>query len=323
MPGENEKYRPQEQDFVLATQEQKTPETRPVAESQLEVREQIDEPFDRTRDVEATKVLETALSLAEPVGTSSVSSVDKETEKYLVKYLPEYLRYQTVIGSTINKAVNLFFRLKEKFGSFRVEGRENIPTDGSFLIVSNHRGGETGKILALFGDKKVHISAGEELNFKRSKFRESLLRKLGFIPVKESLVNLSEEGRKNLLLKVPDRSRSGYEAVLAKENLPLNREFIRSSVASLAKGEPVVVFPEGLFTYEGDELRQAYGGWELIAREYKNVTGKDLPILPVGLTRDSASIGQTVTLSEVENTNGLMKKVARLLPLNMRGVYKE
>jgi len=316
MPRENENFEILEREVVVEVPE------RTAAVGRLEgIRES--EPSKLFDESEVVEALEAAQTLAEPVGTAMTLKRNEEIERYLERYLPEYLRQSSVSGIAINKAISLFFRMKEKIGSFHVEGRENIPVDGPFLIVCNHRGGETGKILALFGDKKVHISAGEELNFKRSEFRAGLLKKLGMLPVKESLSNLDNEAKKDLLEKVPARSRAGYEKVLARESLPFNREFIRSAVAALLKGEPVVIFPEGLFTYEGDNLRQAYGGWELIVREYKRVTVEDLPLLPVGLTRSTASIGLIMSLAEVQDTNGLMRKVAKLLPENMRGVYKE
>ncbi|MFH1089737.1 MAG: 1-acyl-sn-glycerol-3-phosphate acyltransferase [Candidatus Uhrbacteria bacterium] len=316
MPRENEKIEIPGPEVVA-----KVPERKVVADRLETARET--RPLKSFGESEVVEALETAQTLAEPTGTAMTLKRNEETKKYLERYLPEYLKQPAISGILINKAIDLFFRMKEKIGSFEVEGRENIPAEGPFLIVCNHRGGETGKILALFGDKKVHISAGEELNFKRSEFRAKLLKKIGMLPVKESLSNLDDEAKKDLLERVPARSRAGYEKVLARESLPFNREFIRSAVAALLKGEPVVIFPEGLFTYEGDNLRQAYGGWELIVREYKRVTGEDLPLLPVGLTKNTASVGSVISLAEVQDTNGLMRKIAELLPENMRGVYKE
>ncbi len=243
---------------------------------------------------------------------------------YVDAHLPAHLRAPSPFVRAVSRALDLAMRAKEFLGTYAVVGRENIPKDGAFLAISNHSGGETGKLLALFGDKPFHIAAGKELNFNRSSVREWLLKKLQMIPVKETLAHLSPEEKDELMRRVPERSKPGYERIIQNEaagSVPSNKEFIQTTVAALMKGDRAVVFPEGLFTYGDRGLRKAYSGFLLIASEYKRQTGKDLRLLPVGCSKSKTSVGEPFVLGGTASVDDAMERIAALLPEGERGKY--
>lgn len=245
---------------------------------------------------------------------------------YVDAHLPAHLREPSPFVRVVSRALDLAMRAKEFFGTYAVVGRENIPKDGAFLAISNHSGGETGKLLALFGDRPFHIAAGKELNFNRSSMREWLLKKLQMIPVKETLSHLSPEEKEELMRRVPERSRPGYERIIQNEeagSVPSNKEFVQTTVAALINGDRAVVFPEGLFTYGDRGLRKAYPGFLLIASEYKRQTGKDLRLLPVGCSKSQTSVGEPFVLGESTGIDEAMGRIAALLPSEERGQYRE
>ncbi len=252
----------------------------------------------------------------------------KLVKGYQERYLPEYLKRQKG-RSLVVALMSVVFTLKERLGMFAVKGREQIPSSGPYLVVSNHFGGETGKLLHVFGKDKIHIMAGSESNWKRSGFRNKLLQNMGMLPIDESLTHLSHQERRALLERTPQRSRGAYERIIQREDsgrLPLNIEHVRAAVAALLKGEPVAIFPEGLFTYDGKkQLRKAYPGLELICAEYKRITGQDLPIVPTAVRKNEVTIGNALFLSEdtkkKQGTNLVMERLAGLLPEHERGVY--
>lgn len=105
----------------------------------------------------------------------------------------------------------------------------------------------------------------------------------------------------------------------------MNKENVQSAVAVLLKGEPVAIFPEGLFTYDSKkQLRKAYPGIELICAEYKRIMGQDLPIVPTAVRKNEVIIGDAISLSgdakQKQGTDVVMRKLAQLLPKGERGV---
>lgn len=244
--------------------------------------------------------------------------------EYINRFLPIEAASPSLIRSLATGALGMVQKAGEILGFSRVDGRENIPPTGAFLLVSNHSGGETFPLLATFGERNIHISAGQTLNFERSRFRAWMLRKLGMISVPESLEHLSEEEKARLFERVPTRSKAGYRKVMEHPpSLADGRRFIRESVESLLKGEPVAIFPEGLFLYEGRSLRKAYGGAELIAKEYRRITGEDLPVLSVAVDgKKDMHIGKATTFDLDKDIHFVMRQIAQLLPEEERGYYK-
>ena len=262
----------------------------------------------------------------------SQRALAKQSEEYREQYLPDYLKGKEGKPGPFSRALGWVLSLKEKFDRIKVNGRENIPENGPFLVVSNHAGGETGTLLGLFDRHPLRIAAAEELNWKRSSWRPWLLKKLGMLSVRESLGYLSKEEKQELLTRIPGKARQdGYRRIVEREEkgeLAINREFVHGAVAALLQGDVVAVFPEGLFLYQGGRvLRRGYGGIELIAREYKRVTGHDLPLVPVGISGKSVGVGTPLIAGEnppsVSTTDHIMAQVAKQLPDKERGYYAE
>lgn len=246
--------------------------------------------------------------------------------RYIEEHLPEHLRASGGRPTAGAKMVGGIMRLKESLLGPRVEGREHLPK-GAYLVVSNHSGGETGALLGAFHDQPLRIAAGEELNWSRSKIRSWFLKQLGMISVRESLANLADQEKVELLKRVPAKALPGYRRVAERDDkITPNTDFLRTTLACLLRGDAVAIFPEGLFLYDGSRsLRKAYGGMELIAQRYAALTGQELPIIPVGITKQRVRIGESITLEhlpeDTKPTDWIMRHLAAQLPSELRGVY--
>ncbi len=222
-------------------------------------------------------------------------------------------------------------KLKEKISGREVVGRENIPEQGPFLVVCNHFGGETGPLMSLFGEHNLHVAAGEETNWKRSGFRSWLLKKLGMLSVKESAANLSPEQKQELLQRVPGAARQAAYAKIfenSDQGVVNNLPFMRAAIAAMSRGDAVAVFPEGIFSYEKEKsLKQGYGGFDFLAKKFKELTGKELRILPVGMSGKRIVIQPSVSYEEnqtgMDNKDWIMAQIAKCLPQKQRGYYRE
>jgi 1-acyl-sn-glycerol-3-phosphate acyltransferase len=226
---------------------------------------------------------------------------------------------------------------------FEQEGRENIPESGPFLIVSNHFGGNDAEcIMKTFSDKKLHVAVAKNIHWNN--FYGFALKALGMIPVNESLSNLSKEEKEEAVNNQAGAGKKAYRKIVDDENKngpAKNTEFVQSAVAVLSKGEAVSVFPEGLWLNpdnklnprEKPEMKKAYRGIELVIRQYKKLTGKDLPVLPVAFIEDrktgakKVKIGEALKAGENEtelsDTDWFMAHVAKMLPEEQRGYYGE
>lgn len=246
---------------------------------------------------------------------------------YLQKYLPERFRGTQFFAGAHQKVSKMIFGVFETLGLFKIRGREHIPQSGECVLVSNHtRFFDESKLFALL-NRPAHI-LGADMHFDMSPIHRWFMYAIGAIPVRSTLQNLSEKEKTELLKRAPGGARAYYQKVVNRDREPMNavamrshRETLQSTVAVLLKGEPVILFPEGLWLYEGGKMRKAYGGVEHIAREYRRLTGKDLPIVPVGITKGGATAGEPVVLGEGRNVHDVMKKIAELLPETERGYY--
>jgi len=288
------------------------------------------------RDREGREIVENIRERLEPRAIvkppPDARALAKQSEEYREQYLPDYLKGKEGKPGPFSRVLGWVLTLKEKLGRTKVSGRENIPESGPFVVVCNHSGGETGTILGLFDKHPLRIAAAEELNWKRSSWRPWLLKKLGMLKVRESLSYLNKKEKEDLLTRIPGKARyDGYRAIVEREEkgeVAVNREFVHTTVAALIQGDCVAVFPEGLFLYQGGRvLRRGYGGIELIAREYKRVTGKDLPLVPVGISGKSVGVGAPVIAGQnppnVSLTDHIMAQVAKQLPEQERGYYAD
>ncbi|MEK7633037.1 MAG: lysophospholipid acyltransferase family protein [Patescibacteria group bacterium] len=273
----------------------------------------------------ADKVRERLLGEDTAIVPSKPSSVDA----YIEKNLPERFREKQFFAGALQRVSKSIYSAFEALGLFHIRGREHVPLTGGCIAVSNHtRLFDLYKILALLG-RPAHTLVAD-MHFEADPLRRWFLNVIGAIEVKSTLRNLSEEKKAEVLQRAPSGAKAYYAKVIERDRKPMDRETMRAhqesiqtTAAVLLKGEPVILFPEGLWLYEGGKMRKAYGGIEHIAREYRRLTGKDLPIVPVGITKGSATAGEPVVLGEGQSVHDVMKKVAELLPENERGYYGE
>jgi len=255
----------------------------------------------------------------------------EKIDAYVERNIPEHLREKPKKQTLASKVFSSVIHIKEWLGLSRVDGREHIPQEAS-LVVSNHSGGETGALMGAFRDHPLRITAGNELNWKRSGFRSWLLKKFGMLSINETLSNLSEEEKSKLLTRVKGKAQKrAYEKIIDGEKdgkVTPNMEVLRNALACLLRGDKVAFFPEGLFLYEDKrEMRRAYGGIEILAKKYKEMTGQDLPITPVGVTKGRVGIGETITIPKdtgnLSPTDWVMTHIAEQLPEEERGYYAD
>ena len=192
----------------------------------------------------------------------------------------------------------LFFLLTR----WRIKGRESIPSQGPLLVVANHLNLVDPPLLAVSLGRKAVFMAKEALF--RSRFSSYFIRSFGAFPV--------HRGR-------PDK------------------EALRQAEQVLAKGQALVMFPEGMRSRNA-QLLPAFSGSALIACRY------GVPVLPVGITgtekirgvawvlhrpRVTVNIGHPFYLPAVsskltkdklaELTSLIMERIAELLPQEYRG----
>ncbi len=260
--------------------------------------------FESQRHADAARLQEIRKEIqsiaSRPVERGEQPAGPEEIRRYVAShYPPESRRFLSDVAYGLFRTVNQLLHFRQ-----RVEGHERVP-ESPYLIVASHEGGESGKLAAAF-EQPLHITAGRVTNFS-SPLRRALFTLLKIIPFGESLGNLSREERRTAV----DTTRSpferrAYETVLRRtetSGLRSVSEDIRRAVACLLEGEPVVVYPQGIFS-RGREGRPGSGGYSLIAQEYKRLTGQELPILPVEVKKEKVTIRQSFTLPPYDRQSG-------------------
>ncbi len=234
------------------------------------------------------------------------SSTTENQAEYISRYTPEYLKRDK--AGFIYNATRLFGKLKTK----DIHGRENLPKGPKLFIMSHRkRMGEIENIYGSLGEQ-VHIAAGENLNW-RNPVLAYFLRRLGMVPIKESLSKLTEEQKKELLSKLKSTERENYRDVMENENRfnSRNKDYIRMMTALLMRGKNIGIFVEGPYTHIKDYERSAYAGYSLVAREYKRRTGKDIPIVPVSFRNGKVGFGESFYVDEDKKmTHKELEKIA-------------
>jgi len=142
----------------------------------------------------------------------------------------------TVTVAILFVLLKLFFRLK-------IEGSENIPLKGAFILVSNHSSYIDPPILAV---GCYDYNRGRKLNFlaKDELFKNKLfgwyITKLGAFPIKRNFGDIGA---------------------------------IRETIRRIKKGMPIVIFPEGERSPDGS-IKEGFPGVAMLAVK------TDIPIVP-------------------------------------------
>lgn len=182
----------------------------------------------------------------------------------------------------------------------RLEGRERIPTHGGYIVVANHTDWKDPPVIELsFG---VCIRFMAKIEAFDTFFLGGLMRGKGCFPVR--------------------RGES-------------DRRALTTSLQVLRSGRPLGFFPEGTRSRDG-ALHRGHPGIAFLARR------SGAPILPVGLIGTAQAkllrsdirvrvgepfrvddLGLAVGATDQETTDAIMRRIAMLLPMNMRGQYAE
>jgi len=140
------------------------------------------------------------------------------------------------------------------FGRLEINGRPNIPKDTPFILAPNHQSAFLDAIMmGVYNDKPVHFLTRSDVFV--SPFIGALTA-LNMMPVY--------------------RIRDGYE------KLSKNEEVFAKCDALLAKGLPVLIFPEGNMG-AGHYLRPLTKGTSRMAIQAQLKMDKDVLIVPVGI----------------------------------------
>lgn len=140
------------------------------------------------------------------------------------------------------------------FGKLEINGRENIPKEGPYIIAPNHQNAFLDAILmGVYNSKPVHFLTRADVFVK---------------PFLGALASLN-------MLPVY-RKRDGYE------KLRKNEETFAYCQTLLSNGKPVLIFPEGNMA-EGHFLRPLTKGIARLALQTQQQLDDELMILPVGI----------------------------------------
>lgn len=189
---------------------------------------------------------------------------------------------------------------------WRVRGRDNIPGEGSLLIVANHINLADPPLLGVSLSRKVVFMAKEELF--RSRFSGYFVRSFGAFPVHRG---------------------------------QMDREALRQAKRVLADGLALVMFPEAARS-KNAQLQPAFPGSALIALRGGapilpvGITGTEKiegvawilrrPVITVNIGHPFCLPPVNSRLTKVEMaelTNFIMGRIAELLPPEYRGNYAQ
>jgi len=187
---------------------------------------------------------------------------------------------------------------------WRVQGKENIPVQGSLIIVANH--------LNLIDPPLLSASIPRRIVFMA---KEELFHSLIFGPLVR-----------------------GWHAFPVRRE-QLDREALRQAQQVLSEGLALGMFPEGARSATA-QMQQAYAGASLVALRSGapilpvGITGTEKIKSPIALLRRpkvTVNIGRPLNLPSIDGkltraqlasaTDFIMEHIAELLPQSHRGVY--
>ncbi|MFT5849449.1 MAG: 1-acyl-sn-glycerol-3-phosphate acyltransferase [Patiriisocius sp.] len=271
-------------------------------------------------------------------GITNTTEKQERIKRFQEKHTPPALRSQKKVNMLIAAGLEHMYQKEAT-----IEGLENLPEDGPFIVIGNHFNvKETEILLATLKNFDTHVVAAEKVH------GEHPVRKIGLgairgITAPESLANLSEEEKQSLMGRVSDTFvKEKYQEIIdAEEAGEVDKtglmQFVRSSAALLSRGDVLVMYPEGLWLYDGENesprsqtLYKGYSGFDVVAKQYKKLTGENIPIIPIATFIDDdgnkqVKIDQRVDFSSMEedvsSTDFCMSKIADMLPEEQRGYY--
>ncbi len=206
----------------------------------------------------------------------------------------------------------MYWRLRSVFkflfwllSDMKIEGMENIPKEGAFILAPNHISRLDAPVLMLICPRRLYVFVAD----KYLKY-----------PFFKWLLSVAD----------PIWVRRG-EA---------DREALEKATEVLSRGDPLGLAPEGTRSLDG-KMQQGKNGLVYLAAKV------GVPIVPVGITGDNhiqedfshfrrmkirVRIGEPLRLPKEgrlnsvekdEATDLVMRRIAALLPPEMRGVYAE
>lgn len=320
---EGEPHEPRSQTESFRKQETGNVGVLEVKERPIDLEKSKEEDFEKVQEIR--EGLNKKFEEEENPTSSSkeVSMVLRKVDLFVEKHLPSYLQKQTILANSYITLAKIAVKFLERIGHYKVEGREHVPSSGPCLLVSNHSRVMDELKIATLVNRPARV-VGADIHFNTG-FKRWLMKKFGVIEVPGTLSLLSEDEKQEVLERAPQGEKRYYQKVINRDKQSFDqsalRRFLKTTVASLAHGEPVVFFPEGLWTFEGHAMHRAYPGIEVIARQFEKLTGEKLPIVPIGISDSGVRIGEAMTLESGKTVDDVMKHVASLLPEDERGYY--
>lgn len=263
----------------------------------------------------------------------------EKVRTYQEKYLPEGLRSQKKVNMVIAAGLEALYARSANF-----EGLENLPESGPFIVLANHFNvKETEILLATLKKYDAHVVAAEKVH------GEHPIRKIGLNAIRgvtapETLAHLSPEEKEDLPSRVSDDfAKEKYQEIIDREaEGEIDRsgllKFIRSAVALLSRGDVLIIYPEGLWLYDGENdsprsqsLYKGYDGFNVIAEQYEKLTGQDVPIVPISFYEEDGQKEVKIVApstirdndSDLSDTDWYMQQIADNLPEEQRGYYTQ